>query len=417
MAIQNRRGDYANFDPQKMKPGEFAIVQSNDPNASDGKAVYICTQAGTVKRLVSDLEVYDEVQNAATEIAQEIHEAVDEDVQRAETAAESAEQSAASLEIDNTLTEHNKVPESYAAGRIVVVGDDEPTDVSNKVWIKDNIDEIEIPTMDDIRTLVSTIGSAMLTCFKHVIWDNEYGQYYYEALVEALNTEIEPTPEPTPQPVLPTGYTEYDYIKINNLDTMSGGIGLIRTNQIILPFTGDKNMHIYDFTVGDMPPTESRPVFGGRDVDGSSDSLALYIQPDTDTMAFHAHGETSGNLTMTGIWNSGSKWRVIFNPSVNPTILNINGLTITRAWNSNSQATEAQIALFGNPAPSASNYIYNIPNTLKIGRFKVYNTSNNLVCDCIPCSNSTGKFGMYDVISETLVTSAADNTYICGNCN
>ena len=82
MAIQNRRGDYANFDPQKMKPGEFAIVQSNDPNVSDGKAVYICTQAGIVKRLVSNSEVYDEVLNAATEIADAIHDEVDEDVER-----------------------------------------------------------------------------------------------------------------------------------------------------------------------------------------------------------------------------------------------------------------------------------------------------------------------------------------------
>lgn len=192
MAIQNRRGDYANFDPQKMKPGEFAIVQSNDPNASDGKAVYICTQAGTVKRLVSSLELYDEVQNAATEIAQEIHEAVDEDVQRAEEAAESAEQSAASLEIDNTLTEHNKVPESYAAGRIVVVDDDEPEDVSNKIWIKDNTNEIAIPTMEDINTLLTNVGNAMLNCFRHVAWINEHGQEYYNTLELALHTGAYP---------------------------------------------------------------------------------------------------------------------------------------------------------------------------------------------------------------------------------
>ena len=50
MAIQHRRGNYSNFDAQKMKPGEFAVVQSNDPIASDGEAVNIAFQAGTVKR-------------------------------------------------------------------------------------------------------------------------------------------------------------------------------------------------------------------------------------------------------------------------------------------------------------------------------------------------------------------------------
>lgn len=59
MAIQNRRGAYTNFDPTKLKPGEFAIVQSGDPDSTDGKAVYICTQTGTVLRLVSDLELTD----------------------------------------------------------------------------------------------------------------------------------------------------------------------------------------------------------------------------------------------------------------------------------------------------------------------------------------------------------------------
>jgi len=59
MAIQNRRGAYTNFDPTKMKPGEFAIVQSGDPNSTDGKAVYICTTTGTVIRLVSTVELTD----------------------------------------------------------------------------------------------------------------------------------------------------------------------------------------------------------------------------------------------------------------------------------------------------------------------------------------------------------------------
>ena len=59
MAIQNRRGDYVNFDPQKMKPGEFAVVQDNDPIATDGEAVYIAFQAGTVKRLATHDEMVD----------------------------------------------------------------------------------------------------------------------------------------------------------------------------------------------------------------------------------------------------------------------------------------------------------------------------------------------------------------------
>lgn len=52
MAIQDRRGDFDHFDPQKMLPGEWAVVLRGDPNVWDGKATYVCFSAGVVKRLM-----------------------------------------------------------------------------------------------------------------------------------------------------------------------------------------------------------------------------------------------------------------------------------------------------------------------------------------------------------------------------
>ena len=72
MAIQNRRGGYGDFDPTKLKPGEFSIIQNGDPYSNDGKAVYICTQAGVVRRLVSELEVGDLVYNAIFDVIPQI---------------------------------------------------------------------------------------------------------------------------------------------------------------------------------------------------------------------------------------------------------------------------------------------------------------------------------------------------------
>lgn len=58
MAIQNRRGIHTDFDATKMVAGEFAIVQSGDPNNTNGTSVYICFQNGSAKRLalVEDLD-------------------------------------------------------------------------------------------------------------------------------------------------------------------------------------------------------------------------------------------------------------------------------------------------------------------------------------------------------------------------
>lgn len=62
MAIQNRRGAYADYQPSKMLPGEFAIVRSGDPNASDGRAVHVAFETNVSKRLAA----YDEVQPRET---------------------------------------------------------------------------------------------------------------------------------------------------------------------------------------------------------------------------------------------------------------------------------------------------------------------------------------------------------------
>lgn len=94
MAIQNRRGSYTNFDPNKLKPGEWAIVQSNDPSSSDGKTVYIAFAAGDVKRMATyeDMQsfVYSITDEIAQEFATEVEAQIADDVTRAETAATTA---------------------------------------------------------------------------------------------------------------------------------------------------------------------------------------------------------------------------------------------------------------------------------------------------------------------------------------
>ena len=84
MAIQLRRGDYEDFDPQKMRPAEVGVVQHNDPNTSDGKAVYVAINPGDVKRLVSDIEVQDVIYNETGEIINQIEQGVADTVAQAE---------------------------------------------------------------------------------------------------------------------------------------------------------------------------------------------------------------------------------------------------------------------------------------------------------------------------------------------
>ena len=50
MAIQMRRGAYAQFDPSKMKAGEWAVSIDNE---SQKQMVYMCFAPGVVKRMAT----------------------------------------------------------------------------------------------------------------------------------------------------------------------------------------------------------------------------------------------------------------------------------------------------------------------------------------------------------------------------
>lgn len=63
MAIQNRRGVYTDFDPTKLLPGEYAIVQSGDPDTANGFAIYMCFTTGNVKRVATVEELQEILAN------------------------------------------------------------------------------------------------------------------------------------------------------------------------------------------------------------------------------------------------------------------------------------------------------------------------------------------------------------------
>lgn len=99
--IQNRRGSFTNFDPSKLKPGEWAIVQENDPNSTDGIGIYICVSTGNIKRIASIDELGD-YNNQAEQILATIRTIatnIDAQATRATTKANEAEQSASQANV------------------------------------------------------------------------------------------------------------------------------------------------------------------------------------------------------------------------------------------------------------------------------------------------------------------------------
>jgi len=134
MAIQSRRGKYSDFDPNRLLPGEWAVVQSGHPDAEDGEAVYMAFSAGSVKRMATHEDVKREVelstQEIAEELATEFEADITSDIQAAQTAANNANtaatrasnsaaqaaQSAAAFTVDKTLTVSDKAADAKTVG-------------------------------------------------------------------------------------------------------------------------------------------------------------------------------------------------------------------------------------------------------------------------------------------------------------
>lgn len=78
MAIQCRRGNYADFDKSKMLPGEWAVVLGADPDGRDGRGIYMCFGGGVVKRIATYEEVLDHIYTAGEDIVEKATVAFDE---------------------------------------------------------------------------------------------------------------------------------------------------------------------------------------------------------------------------------------------------------------------------------------------------------------------------------------------------
>ena len=103
MAIQDRRGGYDHFDPQKMLPGEWAVVLRGDPNVSDGKATYVCFSAGVVKRLMTEedltIELDERTQEIINRLVGEVGAAVQDAVEAAKYANNAGESANAQAQL------------------------------------------------------------------------------------------------------------------------------------------------------------------------------------------------------------------------------------------------------------------------------------------------------------------------------
>ena len=109
MAIQMRRGKFTNFLPSKLQPGEWAIVQGDDPSASDGLSVYVAFAAGVVKRMATYTDMVDNCRDAIEQSIGDIKAKLTEKVEATNATVEDAEAKRVSAESSRVGAESSRV--------------------------------------------------------------------------------------------------------------------------------------------------------------------------------------------------------------------------------------------------------------------------------------------------------------------
>nr|DAI27730.1 MAG TPA: hypothetical protein [Caudoviricetes sp.] len=161
--ITMRLGIYADFDPDKMVPGELAVVTSGDPSTEDGKCMYVCFQAGNVKRLATYEDMLEYIQNAT----EDIQNAFTDDLQQAIKNAQSATSAAntatnkantATNNANNAATAANNALESIKeAVQGTIINDTTPS--SNTTYSGDKIDDMAKVNLFNIGEAVNFHGA------------------------------------------------------------------------------------------------------------------------------------------------------------------------------------------------------------------------------------------------------------------
>lgn len=109
MAIQMRRGKFTNFLPSKLQPGEWAIVQGDDPSASDGLSVYVAFAAGVVKRMATYTDMVDNCRDAIEQSIGDIKAKLTAKVEATNATVEDAESKRVAAEASRVSAESSRV--------------------------------------------------------------------------------------------------------------------------------------------------------------------------------------------------------------------------------------------------------------------------------------------------------------------
>ena len=246
-------------------------------------------------------------------------------------------------------------------------------------WIPNNYDITFNPT-----------GGTVKTQNKTITYDASYGSM--------------PVPEKDGNTfkawsLVPDGYTQLEYIQ-------SSGGQYINTGFVPNQYTGV----IADYQFNDT--NYQQRVFGVTGDNNNADSITYHYYINGSGKMAYSLNNMTGNYIPTSYTANTSRHKIEFNLFGNSYKLDNNKREALQANVNTTPSSNAYLYLF------AENYSPNNGSAVNLGRLKLYGLSiydnETLVHQYIPCQNSAGVVGLYDIVAGEFKSNAGTGTFTAG---
>lgn len=188
---------------------------------------------------------------------------------------------------------------------------------------------------------------------------------------------------------LPSGYTELRYIE-------SSGTQYIDTG-----FKHNQNTRIIMDVQATTTPTANAWIFGGR-IKHSTASIVAFYYHDSSKLWSGDYSSSSNRVSFSSV-GATDRLSVDFNKNV----LTINGISNTIAATT-FQSTYSMALLACNTSGAISGHI-----SAKLYSCQIYD-NGTLVRNFIPCKNSSGTAGLYDLVTSAFYGNAGTGSFVAG---
>lgn len=193
---------------------------------------------------------------------------------------------------------------------------------------------------------------------------------------------------------LPSGYTQLEYIKSSGTQCIDTGVSISSSNaanikwEVETQITLGSNYHINGTGNGQSPYINS--MYLGFDISGAP------VYGDGQTDQVFSASKTYGGEKVTITYDAPNQK------------LNITGYVSNQSFTFKSPSGAINFLLFG----------YGRGTETKLHTAKIYSAkmwqSGTLIRDFVPCKNSSGTLGLYDLVNSKFYTNAGSGTFTAG---